>query len=400
MFEALATGSWLTQPRIRAVCGIMLATTVLLYALLFATAHGTLDSHGRPLGTDFAAFWSAGRMALDGHAALAWDWKSIEATHAAIHGAKAASENFVSWHYPPPFLLIATLCALLPYVWGLLLWQASSLGAATWVAQRILPGRDAMLAVLGAPAVFICLGHGQNGFLTAALLGGGLLLLDRRPIVAGMLLGCLIYKPQLALVLPLILIAGGHWRALFGAAAAALLLVAITLALWGWPVWQAFLDSLPLARHVLIEQGRIGWHKIQSAFAAVRMLGGSVGLAYAIQSVVSLGAIAGAVVGARIGNASQRAALTICATLLATPYVIDYEFATLGIATAFLIADGRKQGFLRWEKSLYAFAWLMPLFARIIAGATHMPVGLLTMTAIFALALRRTLTLRSSPSRH
>ena len=90
--------------------------------------------------------------------------------------------------------------------------------------------------------------HGHNGFLTALLLGGGLMLLEKRPFVAGLLLGCLVYKPQFALVLPLLLLVLWNWRAIAGAAVSSLALIAITLAIWGWPVWQAFIDSLPLTQ--------------------------------------------------------------------------------------------------------------------------------------------------------
>ena len=111
-----------------------------------------------------------------------------------------------------------------------------------------MPRRETLLLVLAAPVTLICLTHGHNGFLTALLLGGGLMLLDRRPLVAGLLFGCLIYKPQFALILPSLLLAGRNWRAIGGACVSAALLIALTLALWGWPVWQAFLDSLPLTR--------------------------------------------------------------------------------------------------------------------------------------------------------
>src|SRR5690606_3010560 len=112
---------------------------------------------------------------------------------------------------------------------------------------------DAWLYALTAPIVLICLGHGQNGFLTAALLGGGLFLIDRRPLVAGLLLGCLVYKPQFALLIPALLALGGHWRAFAGATLSCLGLIAISLILWGWPVWGAFLDSLLVTRTVVIE---------------------------------------------------------------------------------------------------------------------------------------------------
>ena len=190
MWADLASGSWLTAARLRAVTAITAALALLMMIVLFAGATGTLDASGRPLGTDFSNVYAAGRMALDGNAAAAWDWSSHYAVQQQIH--HSATVPFYGWHYPPPFLIAAALLALLPYVAALALWQAGTLGLAAVVLHRILPTRMALLVGLSAPIVFVCLVHGQNGFLTAALLGGGLLLLDRRPLWAGLLLGCLV----------------------------------------------------------------------------------------------------------------------------------------------------------------------------------------------------------------
>lgn len=135
--------------------------------------------------------------------------------------------------------------------------------------------------------------------MTAALLGGGLLLLDRRPVLAGLLFGCLIYKPQFALLIPPLLLIGGHWRTTAGAAAAAAVLIFSTLYLWGWEAWVAFYDSLPLTREIVIEAGSTGWGKIQSPFAMIRMWGGDLALAYAVQGLATAGAIAATLVLSR-----------------------------------------------------------------------------------------------------
>ena len=287
MIRLLRSGDWLTADRIRAVALVSLVIGGLALLALFATAHGTRDAWGRPLGTDFSNVWTAGQMALDGRAAAAWDWAAHYQAQQAAHGD--ANVPFYGWHYPPPFLLLAAALAALPYLAALIVWQAASLWAAARTFGEILPGRNALLVALGAPVVLVCLMHGHNGFLTAALLGGGLLLLDRKPLLAGLLCGCLIYKPQFALVVPLLLLAGFHVRAIAGACASAALLVGATLAIWGWPVWQAFLESLPLTRQIVIEQGETGWFKIQSPFAWVRMWGGELPLAYAIQAAATLG---------------------------------------------------------------------------------------------------------------
>lgn len=391
MWTALAEGSWLTAERMRAAAIASLAVGLAAFAWLFATAHGTLDAWGRPLGTDFSDVYAAGRMALEGRAAAAWDWPSHYAVQQAVHHDPHVP--FYGWHYPPPFLILAALLALLPYVTALLAWQGTTLAASAALVRAILPGRRALLIALGAPVVFICLGHGQNGFLTAALLGGGLFLLDRRPILAGLMLGALVYKPQFGLLIPPLLLVGGHRRAFAGATAAALALIAASLALWGAPVWEAFVHSLPLTRSVVIESGATGWGKIQSPFAMVRMWGGDVPLAYAAQGAATLAAIGAALWLTRTSAPALRNAAACAAAILSTPYVLDYDYVVLGIGAAFLVRDGLDRGVLSWEKSLLAFVWCAPLFARQVATLTLIPIGQATAAIVLALAIRRALVL-------
>jgi hypothetical protein len=255
---------------------------------------------------------------------------------------------------------------------------------------RLAPRWETILLTLAAPVTLICLTHGHNGFLTGLLLGGGLMLLDKRPFAAGLLFGCLIYKPQLALILPVLLLAGRQWRAIAGASVSAMLLIGVTLAAWGWPVWQAFIDSLPLTRHVVIEKGSTGFHKIMSPFAAVRLWGGSISAAYAVQLLFTLAAV-GAVAwfAWRKQRPELRNALVCAAAVISTPYVLDYDLVILLPALAWLWLDGREHGFHRWDATLMAAAWFVPLSAREIAEYIYVPVGLICPLAIAFIALRR-----------
>ena len=205
-----ATGAWLDRPLITFAAVLMVGGTLLSLGLLFVTATGTLDAFGRPLGTDFSSFWTAGRMALEGHGPAAYDWQAHHAMQQRIHG----TADYYPWSYPPMFLLLASAAALLPYVPALALWQGASAIAAVAAFRAILPSRRALLIAAGFPAVLICIGHGQTGFLTAALLAGGVLALPRHQIAAGVLFGLLAYKPQFGLLVPVVLLAGGYWRAI------------------------------------------------------------------------------------------------------------------------------------------------------------------------------------------
>ena len=392
---ALRDGNWLDEARARRIAVVCLLVSIALIAGLLVTAQGTLDLRGRPLGTDFSQVWTAGTMVWDGRAAAVWDWPSHFAVQQQFH--RSMTVDLYGWHYPPPFLLIAAALATMPYLVALMVWQAATLAPFVWLARSYLQRKDAWLFVLAAPVTLICVTHGHNGFLTALLLGGGLLLLDRRPLLAGLLLGCLVYKPQFALVIPLLLLVTGQWRAILGAAISSLALIALTLAIWGWPVWQAFLDSLPLTREVVIEQGRTGWQKIMSPFSAVRSWGVGIPAAYVVQGLFSVGAIALTLWLAWKARPTLRNAAVSAAVLISTPYVLDYDFVVLMLGVGFLWKDGEEHGWGPWEKSLLGLVWIAPLFARTIAEATLFPLGLLTALLVLGIAVGR--ALRASPSR-
>ncbi len=388
-------GTWLDAARVRRVALVCLFVSLAAIAVLLATSHGTLDWKGRPLGTDFSQVWTAGTMVWDGRAAAVWDWPSHFAVQQAFHQSRTV--DLYGWHYPPPFLLIAGVLATMPYLQALIVWQTATLAPFALMAQRYIGRKDAWLYVLAAPVTLICLTHGHNGFLTALLLGGGLILLDKKPLFAGLLLGCLVYKPQFAVVIPLLLLATQAWRAILGAALSSLALIGLTLAIWGWPVWQAFFDSLPLTQHIVIEQGRTGWEKIMSPFSAMRSWGMDVGPAYLVQGLASVTAIGATLWLAWTSRPALRNAATSATVLIATPYVLDYDFTVLLLGIGFLWKDGEEHGWCAYEKSLLALAWVAPLVARSLAAATLFSLGMLTAIAVLAIAIRR--EIRASPSR-
>jgi hypothetical protein len=220
----------------------------------------------------------------------------------------------------------------------------------------------------------------------------GLALLERRPWIAGLLLGALCYKPHLGLVLPLVLAAGGYWRSFAGAAISVVALSLASLALFGLEPWYAFFGSSDLTRGYVLEQVPTGWFKIQSAFSAVRGMGGAVELAYGLQAVVALGVLAGLgwlwwSVRSRPEILPAAKAATCSGALLVTPYVLDYDMLALAPAVAFLVADGLTRGFRPYEKSLYAAIWLLPLIARPVAQYAHLPIGLAGMGGLFGFTL-------------
>jgi alpha-1,2-mannosyltransferase len=391
--DSLRSGSFLTRERMRLVALALLAASVLGAMFLVATSDGLNDRLGRPLGTDFSNVYAAGTFVLDGEPSSPFDPARQSAREQKIFGA---ATQFYGWHYPPFFLGLAALLALLPYALSLLAWQGTTLALYVWSMREIVGGEKlALLLALAFPAVFINLGHGHNGFLTATLFGGALLTLEQRPILAGILFGLLAYKPQFGVLIPLVLAASGRWRSFAAAVLTVAALAVIVTAAFGVDVWRAFLDSMAFTREVVLERGDTGWHKIQSAFSWARMWGAPVGVAYLVQATVTL-CVGGALVWLWRGPApfAFKAAALLIGTLLATPYSLDYDLMLLAPAIGFLAADAIKRGYAPYQKSLLAALWLMPLIARTLAQATFIPLAvplmLLVFTQILMIAAGRT----------
>jgi hypothetical protein len=388
IWQGLRSGRWLTPARVRAYSLILLGFTAIAVIGWIALSDGLVDRNGKPLGTDFSNVYAAGSLTWQGRPAEAYEPALQHAAENAVFGGREMP--FYGWHYPPFFFAVAVLVAAVPYAWGLAIWLAAGLAAYLAVIRAILPRPETLLTAAAFPAVFVNIGHGQNGFLTAALLGGALHLLDRRPWLSGLLIGCLAYKPQFGVLIPVALVAGGYWRSIGAAAAIVAVLVAISFVTLGSGVWHAFADSTHFTQTVVLEQGNTGWEKIQSIFSATRMWGASVPLAYAVQFALALTLATSLAWLWRSDAAFElKAAALATGSLLATPYVLDYDLVVLAVAIAFFARHGLARGFRDYEISLLAAAWIVPLLSRGIAGVTGIPLGLLVLLALYFGTLRR-----------
>jgi alpha-1,2-mannosyltransferase len=407
--EALRSGAWLTPARIRGYSLILLAVSVMAVVGWVALSDGLSDRNGKPIGTDFSSFYAAGSLVLDGRAGDVYTMAAHYAREQQIFGA---ATPYYGWLYPPIFLLLAAPLAAMPYPLALAVWQIGSFAFYLTVIGFIVVGigrwsnaidstwQVTWLAVsAGFPAVLINFGHGQNGFLTAGLFGAALLALPSRQILAGVLFGLLAYKPQFALVIPIALLAAGQWRAILAAGITAVALVGLTSLIFGFDLWLAFAASTETSRKLLLEQGDVGFEKLQSVFAAVRMWGGGIPLAYVIQGIVSIAVVCGtAWTWLSAGNRDLKSALLVVATLLASPHVLDYDLVVLAVAISFFVRHGISTGFRSFEISLLAAAWIVPLLSRGIAGVTGIPLGLLVLLALYVFILRRAMADREHVS--
>lgn len=388
LFAAVREATWFDASRARAYCIILAAVSAVITIGYLALSRNGLDPMGKPIGTDFASFWTASQLALQGQAADAWNMARHGAAQAAKFGKDA---GYAAFFYPPPYLLVCLPLALMPYLVALVVWLAVT-GAAWlrmlrgWIAATGAPGLG-LLPVLAFPAVLINAGHGQNGLLTAALMGGGALMQPARPWLAGVLFGCLVIKPHFGLLLPFYLLFARDWRCIVATGASAVALCLTALLVFGWPVWAAFFANADNAAAVL-SHNTVGYHKMQSVFAAARLLGAPEALAMTLQVATTLGVIVLLCRLRQTGTPLANAAALCTGALVATPFVLDYDLTLLAVPLVWLYAETQRTGFLPWERLLLGLGFLLPLFSRTLA-TFYLPVApLLLMTLLMAVARR------------
>lgn len=380
---------WLNEKRVRVYSWMAVVIFGSIYVVWLALSLPSLvDPRGKPFGYDFMAYWSAAKLALAGRPEIAFDEAAISAVqHAAVPSLPVI---VFPWHYPPTFLLPVAPLGLLPYAAALALFVLGT--AVLWAALvgRVVPNRGAWIVAAAAPAGLINLLDGQNAFLTAALAGFALLWLDRRPIVAGVLIGLLAIKPHLAVLFPLALLAEGRWRTIAAAGVTVLALVAASIVAFGWETWAAFLHHLPITQ-AMAEHGAVPWGMMPSGYVFALSLGAPVAAAWALQG-------AGAALAAgcvwrtwrnRAVGFEAKAATLIAGSLLVSPYLFYYDLLWATLAIGWLVMLGLRDGFRRGEREVFLFAFVVPALMPPVQMLTSVQLGFPAMLLLLIMAARR-----------
>jgi len=299
---------------------------------------------------DFIAYWAAAVMALQGNPAGAYD----VAAHMAVQNSVAVFHNRMPFAYPPPFLLLLIPFGFLPYAFAAALWILTTATAYFAAVRKLLPGSVWLAGAF--PPVLVNGMIGQAGLLLAAIFIAGIVNLKRRPFIAGLFLGCLVIKPQLAVLLPLAFIAGGQWRAFAGAAVSSCGLVLLGALFFGADSYLAMLHQMPLFVAIATD-GLSGWYKMSSVYAALRFAGAGSGLAWLCHIAVGVGASAILWwVWRQPVEMAAKAAVLVTASVLISPYLYAYDTVILVVPFFWLAARGE-------NRLLLAILWCIPLLS-------------------------------------
>lgn len=377
---------WLTQKRLQIYPWLFIAAYITIY-IWESTGIGMFDRTGKYIGYDFLCFYTASGKVLSGDVSGIYDICKFHEFEQQIVG-QVAYNGLLPWFYPPFFLMFISPLAILPYLPSLCFWLTITLAGYIAVVHKIAPHPYTVSLALAFPATFQNFGYAQNGFLSAFLMGTGLLLLGRRPVAAGVMLGLLAYKPQLALLVAIALIAARMWLAFTTACVTVIVLMISSAALYGIESWQAFYNTLPLLQ-LWMNSGAGLWEKMQTIFAFARLTGLDALFAYGLQSIFSIGAM---VVVAWVWYRHifpMAYVILIASVFLVTPYAMIYDLTIAGLAIAWYSWHAFHHGWMQGEKAVLVLAWLTPLFSTIIAKFISIQLEPIILLAIIILAVRR-----------
>jgi hypothetical protein len=371
---------WLDAGRVRGYLRLVAVLNLFTLAGLLVTSRGGVDHFGHLIGTDFLSFWTASDLLHAG--GNVYDSAAHIAAQRRIH---ASPTSYTAFFYPPVFLLFCYPLALLGYFPAIIGWLAVT-GAGFAATARAWLGRLEWHVFAAFPPVLLTIAHGQTSFLSAALLAGGAWLVPRFPITAGALFGLAVFKPQFGLLIPLVLLLTREWRVFQAAAVTAIALAVAATLLFGMDIWLDWLALSGPATQAM-ENGAIGFAKMQSFFAAAMLAGLPLRFAYALQFLVdTLVVVALVKMCWRQKFSLEIGSAMILGALLTTPFVLDYDLLLLAFPLAYLAT---RPVLLPWEKITMAAAFIAPAFARPLAIHTGISLAPLLLLALFFLLVRR-----------
>lgn len=337
---------WLTQKRLRVHACLLALTLWGIYLWTIATPTFR-DRNGNFRGTDFLHFYTLGSLAVTHRGSELYDEQS-QAFLAAHRVPEAAGIRYLPL-YPPQVSLLFAPLTFLPYGWALAVWWMCTgliYSACCYRIWRACPalhdfGATVALIAIAFPPFFNLIAWGQTSALALACFTVAFpLLRDRREFAAGLALGCLVFKPQLAMAAAIVLIISGSWRIVAGAALSAAGQIAVGVLYYGIDPFLAWLETLWRVPGLLSEfEPRLYQTHCLRTFWSMLVPGSRVSFGlYAISAVVVLASTI-AIWKGQVPWPLKYSALLL-ATVLVSPHLTVYDLVIL-VPAILLVADWR-----------------------------------------------------------
>ncbi|CAA9487882.1 MAG: hypothetical protein AVDCRST_MAG09-645 [uncultured Sphingomonas sp.] len=331
-----------------------LAPLVLFFGdwVLFDRGHVAGGSYW---GRDFVNLWTAGQLLRSGELGLIYDMPAYQAFQAGLFGPLHPH----NYSYPPVSFPIAALFSLPPYPLALAAWTLGTGAFFVHACRRWWPAGAGpyWLAVL-TPAALLNVWAGHYGFLLGGLFLLGWQRLDRHPVQAGILFGCMLLKPHLAVMVAVALLARREWKAVAAGAATVAALVATTSLAFGWTLWVQFLFDVGAAQSGMIDAGGKFYGLMSTSLATgVLRLVPDMPITAMVQSAASLTAILLVVTAAcRPHRTRDLALLAATSTFVALPYAFNYDLTAVMLSAVVLMVEARR----RWQRLAAGMAFIAP----------------------------------------
>lgn len=393
----LRSGDWVSWSRVVTYARIFAIANMAGLGFAILRAHGWLVARELHLTTEFMSFFTAGRMVNAGHAVAVYMPPVLPGyVHSnAIPAGFQAMQQIISgdpgihilgFFYPPVFWLVCAPLARLGFYQADAIWVGAGLISFTMLVRQLAGSWRYLWLLLGYVPVLKNAAVGENAFFSASLVGFGLLNLQARPVLAGMLFGAVCYKPHFLLPIGILLLAGRHWRSLISMGATASMLCALAGMLFGWQNWvDYFRIVVPHAEYMFAHQG-FSYGLQVTPFSSVRILGGGIGFANAVQLATALFAALAIIIACRRASPDIQAAIVTASFPLIASVMLDYDLCITGLAILFLYRAARVSGFRPYEKTMMAAMFVMPYMILYLRTQLHIPLDPL-IPALFIITL-------------
>lgn len=375
--------------------GVYVAYVIYLIISYVSGLNGIIESNASNLlGRDFVNFWSSAHIAIEGQAQILYDRIAYRAYLFDTFGAQL---NSYSFSYPPHSLFMFAPFGGLQYVYGFILWTFGGLAFAYAATRQWFTEVKLSFWIILGPAAMIAIFGGQTGVWLVAFWMMALALLDRRPIVAGILIGMLTVKPQIGVLLAVYLLCQGHWRAIFSAVATSIIMVVSSLIFFGIEPWAKFISEvLPFQSELISKNIGIFDYMVHTPFKWVINLGLGKHMAWSVQlPFMALGLAL--IIWSSFKPVDKR--LKICLlsilTFLFSPYMAIYDMAILAFA-ACLFWQYYKEAYMpemqnhHWVIILVSSLIVTPVVG-LYAAILHIPLSVILMCIFIAVMIREVL---------
>ncbi len=369
---------------------IVAVTAPALLVIHVATLLWALIDPGTPASVadkDFANYWMAGKLIREGRVMDLFGPQPVYFAHlTATFGTDFPWHN---WSYPPHYLLLIWPLGYFTYEVAMAVFLAAT-GALFLLVLRIV-AREAgpMVWVAAGPFIAHNFWVAQNGYISASLGLGALALREKRPVIAGVLLGLLTVKPQLGLLFPFLLVAERRWSMIASAALTAVALVAASAAVFGLDAWKGYFEEVvPYQAFVMRALEGTFLAMMPAAYGALRNWTVAADVALTLHLLIAVPVALVTIVALfRVADARYRTALFLLGTFIVTPYALSYDLGLLVPALA-LLAGGGTVGWPedRHRITLLAVAMLLPVVMMPL-GEMYLSVAPFVLLSIYAMTL-------------